>query len=59
MTQVAIEVDPKGQVGGQSPNKRVQVIGGGAKCRNSKWNSLLGASCGGRAIRAEKTEESS
>lgn len=59
MTQVAIEVDTKGLVGGQSPNKGVQVLGGGAKYRNSKWNSLLGASCSGRAIGTDKTEESS
>lgn len=56
---MAIEVDTKGLVGGQSPNKGVQVLGGGAKYRNSKWNSLLGASCSGRAIGTDKTEESS
>lgn len=37
----------------------MQLIGGGAKCRDSKWKNLLGASCGRRAIGPEKTEESS
>lgn len=34
----------------------MQFIEGEAKCRDSKWNSLLGASCGGKAVQPEKTE---